>query len=283
MRDLVTTDDLAGELGAPDLVILDSSLAPPGNPADMRAEFEARHIPGARFLDLIALKSAPDFAAAMEHLGVGSGDRIIVYDHSPLRSATRGWWLLRDHGAKNVAVLDGGLAKWIAEGRAVESGPATAREASFAAHPSEGRHVTKADILAGLDTPLLDARDRARFAGEASDPRPGIADGHIPGACNLPFGDLYRPDGTFRPVEELRAAFTAAGIDPAQSFAASCGSGMTATSLLFAARLLGNDSARLYEGSWTEWGGDPATPKELGPAKGCSTVGRQPGLDPGHG
>jgi len=268
MRDLVTTDDLAGELGAPDLVILDASLAPPGNPTDMRADYEARHIPGARFLDLVALKSAPDFAAAMEHLGVSSGDRIIVYDHSPLRSATRGWWLLSHHGARHVAVLDGGLGKWIAEGRPVESGPAPAREASFAAHPSHGRHVTKADILAGLDTPLVDARDAKRFAGEASDPRPGIADGHIPGARNLPFANLYRDDGTLRSVEELRAAFTAAGIDANRAFAASCGSGVTATSLLFAARLLGNDSTTLYEGSWTDWGSDPGTPKELGPPKG---------------
>lgn len=264
MRDLVTTDDLAGELDAPDLVLLDASMAPPGSPADMRAAFEARHIPGARFFDVAAMKAVPDFAAAMEQLGVGSDDRIIVYDDSPLRSATRAWWLLRHHGAKKVAVLDGGLAKWLAEGRPVERGPAPARDASFAAHPSAGRHIVKADILAGLEVPLVDARDRARFAGEASDPRPGIADGHIPGACNLPFADLYREDGSFRPIEELRAGFAAAGIDPARPFAASCGSGVTATSLLFAARLLGNDDTQLYEGSWTEWGSDPDTPKEVG-------------------
>lgn len=268
MRDLVTTEDLAGELGAPDLVILDASMAPPGDSTDMRAKYEACHIPGARFFDIAALKMAPDFAAAMEHLGVGSGDRIIVYDTTPLHSATRAWWQLRHHGAQHVAVLDGGLGKWLAEGRPVESGPAPAREAAFAAHPSKGRHVSKADILAGLDTPLVDARDAKRFSGESSDPRPGIADGHIPGACNLPFAQLYREDGTVRPVEELRAAFAAAGIDPLQPFAASCGSGVTATSLLFAARLLGNDSATLYEGSWTEWGADPETPKELGPARG---------------
>jgi thiosulfate/3-mercaptopyruvate sulfurtransferase len=268
MKDLVTTDDLAGELGAPDLVILDASMAPPGSIADMRAQYEHQHIPGARFFDVVAMKKDPDFAAAMEHLGVGGGDRIIVYDHSPVRSATRAWWQLQHYGAKHVAVLDGGLAKWIAEGRPVESGPAIAREAAFAGRPSEGRHVTKADILAGLTTPLVDARDAKRFSGESSDPRPGVSDGHIPGARNLPYGALYKADGTLRPPEELRAAFAAAGIDPLQPFAASCGSGVTATSLLFAARLLGNDLAKLYEGSWTEWGSDPATAKELGPPRG---------------
>jgi thiosulfate/3-mercaptopyruvate sulfurtransferase len=268
MRDLVTTEDLAGELDAPDLVILDASLAPPGQPADMRAAFERKHILGARFLDLAALKSAPDFAAAMEQLGVGSSDRIIIYDNTPLRSATRGWWLLRQHGARNVALLDGGLAKWIAEERSVESGPAQAREASFAEHLQSGARVTKSDILAGLDVPLVDARDSARFSGQSSDPRPGIADGHIPGARNLPFASLYAVDGTLKPRDELKRLFADAGVDPAAPFAVSCGSGVTACSLIFAAHLLGNDEARLYEGSWTEWGADPATPKELGVFKG---------------
>ena len=267
MKDLVSTADLAGELGAPDLVILDASMAPPGATTDMRAQFEARHIPGARFFDVPAMKSAPDFATAMEHLGVGSSDRIIVYDNSPLRSATRAWWQLRHHGAKHVAVLDGGLPKWLAEGRPIDSGPAQARDAAFAAQLRTGGHVAKTDILAGLDTPLLDARDAKRFAGETSDPRPGIADGHIPGACNLPFASLWRDDGTLRPLDELREAFASCGIDPSQPFVASCGSGVTATSLLFAAHLLGNEDARLYEGSWTDWGSDPDTPKELGRPK----------------
>lgn len=267
MRDLITTADLAGELDARDLVIVDASLPPPGDPADMRAEFEHRHIPGARFLDLAALKGAPDFAEAMEQLGVGSDDRIVVYDHSPLRSATRGWWLLRLHGALKVAVLDGGLGKWIAEGRETQSGPALGREASFADRPRTLRIVVKDDILAGVDFPLVDARDSARFTGQLNDPRPGIADGHIPGSRNLPFAALYRPNGTMKPLDELRSVFASEGLDPEQPFVASCGSGVTATSLIFAAHLLGNDSARLYEGSWTEWGADPATPKELGPPK----------------
>ncbi len=268
MHDLVTTQDLAAELGASDLVIVDASLPPPGQPADMRAAFEHQHIPGARFLDLAALKSTPDFAAAMEQLGVGSDDRIIVYDHSPLRSATRGWWLLRHHGARNVAVLDGGLGKWISEGRPVQSGPAQAREASFAEHSHASVRVTKSEILAGLEVPLVDARDSPRFTGQSSDPRPGIADGHIPGARNLPVASLYAEDGTLKSLDEVKRLFAQAGIDPAAPFAASCGSGVTACSLLFAAHLLGNGSTRLYEGSWTEWGADPATPKELGHSKG---------------
>ena len=267
MRDLVTTEDLADELDAPDLVILDASLAPLGQPADMRAAFEHQHIPGARFLDLAALKSAPDFVAAMEQLGVGSDNRIIVYDNTPLRSATRGWWLLRQHGARNVAVLDGGLGKWIAEGRSVESGPARGCEASFAGHTHSDTRVTKSDILGGLYVPLVDARDSARFSGRSSDPRPGIADGHIPGARNLPFASLYMGDGTLKSAEELRSLFIEAGIDPAAPFTASCGSGVTACSLIFAAHLLGNHATKLYEGSWTEWGADPATPKELGHSK----------------
>ena len=264
MNSLVTTDWLAAHLDDPDLVILDASLAPPGNPADMRAEYERRHLPGARFLDLAALKSAPSFAAAMRDLGMANDSMIIVYDQTPLHSATRGWWLLRQHGAARVSVLDGGLGKWLAEGRPVASGPAQAHPATFTGGRNAAAHVTKSDILAGLDLPLVDARDAARFAGTSSDPRPGIADGHIPGACNLPFATLYQPDGTFKSPGELRALFAAAGINPARPFVASCGSGVTATSLLFAAHLLGNDDAKLYEGSWTEWGADPATPKQLG-------------------
>ena len=259
MSSLVST-----HLDDPDLVLLDASLAPPGNPADMRAEFERRHLPGARFLDLVALKSAPSFAASMRDLGIANNATIIVYDQTPLHSATRGWWLLRQHGATRVSVLDGGLGKWLAEGRATASGPDEAYLATFTGDRNAAAHVTKSDILAGLDLPLVDARDSARFVGTSSDPRPGIADGHIPGARNLPFAALYQPDGTFKSLGELRALFAAAGIDPASPFVASCGSGVTATSLLFAAHLLGNDDAKLYEGSWTEWGADPATPKELG-------------------
>jgi thiosulfate/3-mercaptopyruvate sulfurtransferase len=201
----------------------------------------------------------------MERLGVGRGDRVIVYDNSPIRTAARGWFMLRHFGARKVAILDGGLQKWVAEARPTESGEPAPREASFDAAERD-EIVTKQQLLGGVGLPWADARGRPRFEGTEPDPRPGVAAGHAPGARNLPFGSLYREDGTFKPVKELRQLFAEAGIDPTRPFVASCGSGVTANSLIFAAHLLGNEDARLYDGSWSEWGADPATPKVLGPA-----------------
>ncbi len=277
MDDLVTTDWLARNLDAEDLAIVDASFFLPGSGRDAAAEYGVAHIPGARFLDInqVAdperpgmhmLPLAAEFGAAMGALGVGRDDRIIVYDNSPLRSAVRGWFMLRHYGAERVAVLDGGLGKWRAEGRPVEGGPPRPRAARFDAHARDGEVIDKAAILRGAGLPLLDARGRGRFEGSESDLRPHIADGHIPGAHNLPFASLYRDDGTLRSEEELRAAFDAAGIDPERPFIASCGSGVTANSLVFAAHRLGGRGAKLYDGSWLEWGADPATPKQVGPA-----------------
>jgi thiosulfate/3-mercaptopyruvate sulfurtransferase len=172
--------------------------------------------------------------------------------------------MLRHFGASHVAILDGGFQKWTAEGRPTESGEPGPRQAHFAARERPGEVVAKAEVLAC--GPLLDARGAGRFEGSEPDPRPGIAPGHIPGSRNLPFGSLYNDDGTFRDLDQIRALFGAAGIDPAQPFTATCGSGVTANSLIFAAHLLGADGNRLYDGSWSEWGADPATPKALGPA-----------------
>ena len=278
MDALVSTDWLAGELGAADLAIVDATLFMPGERRDAQAEFESAHVPGARFLDIEAvsdrssmvphmLPNAADFSAAMGELGIGRNDRIIIYDNSPLRSAARGWFMLRHFGAGQVAVLDGGLQKWRAEGHPVESGPARPRAVRFAAAERRGEVISKAELLHATGLPILDARGKARFDGSEADPRPNVAPGHIPGARNLPFAALYREDGTFRPPEELRALFAAAGIDPALPFVATCGSGVTANSLIFAAHLLGGQGGRLYDGSWSEWGADPATPKQLGPAR----------------
>lgn len=232
------------------------------------------HIRGARFLDIDALSDqsnpaphmlpqANDFGAAMEQLGIDRQGKIVVYDNSPLRTAARGWFMLRHFGAPHVAILDGGLQKWIAEGRETTSDKTVPRAARFETSKRE-EIVTKEQLLAGTGLPWIDARGMARFEGREPDPRPGVAAGHAPGQRNLPYAKLYRDDGTFKPVDELARLFREAGVDPCRPFVASCGSGVTANSLVFAAHLLGNDDARLYDGSWSEWGADPSTPKQLG-------------------
>lgn len=276
MDSLVSTDWLAIHLGEPDLVVADASWFMPSSGRSGRDEYLAAHIPGARFLDVDELSdkssplphmlpSAPDFGAAMERIGIGNSDRIIVYDNSPTRTAARGWFMLRHFGAQNVAILDGGFQKWTAEMRPVESGVPPSRSASFEAKERD-EIVTRQQLLAGARLPWLDARGRARFEGSEADPRPGVAPGHAPGARNLPFGALYREDGRFKPLEEIRALFLESGVPIDQPFIASCGSGVTANSLIFAAHLAGNDDTRLYDGSWSEWGADPSTPKVTGPA-----------------
>ena len=276
MDDLVSTQWLADRLGETDLTIVDASWFMPASGRSGRDEYGQAHIPGARFLDIDEVRdadhpaphmmpSAEAFGAAMERLGIRRADRIVVYDNSPVRTAARGWFMLRHFGADKIAILDGGFQKWLAEERPTESGEPAPRSARFDAAERAGV-VGKADILAGVDAPLLDARGKGRFDGSEADPRPGVAPGHIPGARNLPFSALYREDGRFHSVEELRRLFDEAGIDPERPFVATCGSGVTANSLIFAAHLLGNDSTRLYDGSWSEWGADPATPKAVGAA-----------------
>lgn len=277
MDSLVSTEWLAQHLGEADLVVVDSTWFMPASGRSGRAEYLQAHIPAARFVDIDELSdrssplphmlpSAAEFGAAMERLGVGRNNRIVVYDNSPIHTAARGWFMLRHFGAPHVAILDGGFQKWTAEGRPTDSGePSPPRQGSF--DPIERDEIaTKEQLLAGTGLPWIDARGRPRFEGTEDDPRPGIAAGHGPGARNLPFASLYRDDGTFKSVDEIRKLFAGAGVDPSRPFIASCGSGVTANSVLFAAHLLGNDDTRLYDGSWSEWGADPATPKAVGPA-----------------
>lgn len=278
MDDLVTTDWLARNLGADDLAIVDCSFFMPADQREPVAEFLAAHIPGARFLDIgqVAdrthpaphmLPSAAAFGAAMIALGVGRDDRIIVYDNSPLRTAARGWFMMRHYGAERVAILDGGFQKWRREGRSVESGPAIPRTVRFDAEATPNAVVDKDTVATQRELPVLDARGKPRFEGTEPDPRPGIAPGHIPGSRNLPYSALYREEGTLKSDAALQAEFDAAGIDPSAPFIATCGSGVTANSLIFAARRLGGRGQKLYDGSWSDYGADPATPKEMGPAK----------------
>lgn len=276
MDDLVSVAWLAANKGSADVVVLDASWHLPDAKRDARADYAWRHIPGARFFDLSALSDkkataphmlppADEFAAAMEQLGVDSDDRIIVYDDSAIHTSARAWFMLRHYGAQQVAILDGGLSAWMAEGQPVSADEPMSRPARFIARVARPEAVvSKAELLRGTGTPIADARSAERFAGTSPEPRPGLDAGHIPGARNLPMSALYDAEGRFRPPHELRAAFDSHGVDPERPFIASCGSGVTANSLIFAARLLGNRDTRLYDGSWGEWGADPLTPKEVG-------------------
>ena len=280
MDSLVATEWLEGELGASDLRVIDSTLFLPGDPRDARAEYEAEHIPGAVFLDLEELSDSsnpvphmvppePKFASRMASLGLRDGQRFVVYDKSPLHSAARAWWMLKSFGAHYVAILDGGLQKWKAEGRPLESGAPQVRHGHFSPRFDSGAVAEKAAVAAligGGGHEIVDARGAARFTGAEAEPRPGMASGHIPGSKNLPQGRLFNPDNSWKRGEALRSAFDSAGVDLGRPMVATCGSGITACVLLFGAHLLGKDDVKLYDGSWSEWGADPSTPKATGAA-----------------
>jgi len=277
MHPLVSTEWLAAELGSTDLVVLDATMYPPGASRDARNEFVLAHIPGARRfdIDLIAdrdtdlphmVPSADYFARQVEALGISNSSRVICYDQLGIFSAPRAWWLLRHFGHDQVAVLDGGLPKWRTEQRPIQGGPPSPAPAGHF------RSAVRAQLLRGLGDVrdnlgtrrelMLDARSADRFHARVAEPRSGLRSGHMPGACNLPFGELLTAQHTMLPPAELREKFQQAGVRENDAVVTTCGSGLTAAVLSLGLMVAGYSPGALYDGSWTEWGGREDTPVE---------------------
>lgn len=267
-KTLVSTDWLARHLKDPDLRVLDATWFMPAMGRDARAEYDAGHIPGARFFDIDEISDqrsdlphmAPPvekFMSRLRAMGVGDGHQVVVYDGSGLFSAARVWWTFRLMGKTDVAVLDGGFPKWKAEGRETEDLPPVVRDRHMTVSRQAGlvKDVTQVAHAAKLGlAEVLDARSPARFAGAEPEPRPGLRAGHIPGSKNIPFGTLLNEDGTMKDPAALRATFEAAGVDLSQPAITSCGSGITAAVLALALERIGHRDWALYDGSWAEWG-----------------------------
>lgn len=277
-RWLVETDWLSERLDAPDLVILDASFHLPGSGRDGAEEFHQSHIPGAQFFDIEdisdkdsalphMLPSAAKFSARVRKMGIGDGMRVVVYDKTNMSGAARVWWMFRVMGFSDIAVLNGGFAKWQAEGRGVQSGDARRRsERHFTPRVNSGLLRDLDDVkrlLGGNAMQIVDARAAGRFAGVDPEPRPVSRAGHIPGARNLPFMELLKPDGTMRSPKEVRAIAASHGIDSVKPVVASCGSGVTACVVALALATAGNETAAVYDGSWAEWS-EADTPVESG-------------------
>lgn len=278
MNPLVTTEWLAAELGKTDIRVIDATLFLAQHGRDARAEFESAHIPGAVFFDIDEVSDTTSplphmlpppekFASRMQALGLGDGSRIIVYDNSPLRSAARVWWMLTLFGAHEVAILDGGFAKWVAEGRATESGKPIVRHRHFTVWADKSLVRDSKQMTENLRTKaeqVVDARSAGRFAGTDPEPRAGLRSGHIPGSKNLPYDQLFNEDGTYKHPEAIKAAFDASGVDFSKPVVATCGSGVTSAVLAFAATLIGHPKMAIYDGSWSEWGASATNPVVTG-------------------
>lgn len=277
MKPLVSTEWLAAELGAPDLRVLDCSFYMPAEKLDPASIFAEGHIPGAQFFDLETIADieselphmvpgAARFARMVAALGVSSHDRVVFYDQKGIFSSARGWWMMRLFGHDSTAVLDGGLPKWRREQRAVAQGVSAAPAMGiFNANLRASRLRGLGDMLDNVGSArelVLDARAVGRYAGTSPEPRPGLPSGHIPGARSLPASDLLSPEQTMLPPETLRARFAAVGADGKQPVVTSCGTGVSAAILTLGRAIAGLEEGALYDGSWTEWGGRPETPKE---------------------
>jgi thiosulfate/3-mercaptopyruvate sulfurtransferase len=267
-KTLVSTAWLAAHRSDPDLRVIDASWYLPDAGRDAKAEYKAAHIPGARFFDIDEITDnrsnlphmAPPpekFVSRMRAMGIGDGHQVVVYDGSGLFSAARVWWTFRLMGKMDVAVLDGGFPKWQAEGREVEDMPPVLRDRHITVSRQHAlvKDVTQVAHAAKLgEAEIIDARSAARFKGEAPEPRPGLRAGHIPGSKNVPYASLLNPDGTMKPVADLRAVFEAAGVNLSKPAITSCGSGVTAAVLSLALERMGHKNHALYDGSWAEWG-----------------------------
>lgn len=267
-KTLVSTDWLAAHLSDPDLRIIDASWYLPAMGRNARAEYTAAHIPGARFFDIDDISDSrstlphmappPEkFMSKLRAMGVGDGHQVVIYDGMGIFSAPRVWWTFRLMGKTDVAVLDGGLPKWLAEGRPTEDLPPLVRDRHMTV--SRQNHMVKDVTQVAHASKLghaqiIDARPAARFRGEVPEPRPGLRAGHIPGAKNLPFAMVLNSDGTMKDAPALRAAFTEAGVDLTRPAITSCGSGVTAAILSLALERIGHRDHALYDGSWAEWG-----------------------------
>jgi thiosulfate/3-mercaptopyruvate sulfurtransferase len=276
---IIETDTLAREMSSPDVVVLDASLHLPTSGRNAKAEYDAGHIPGALFFDIDALSdpsvdlphmlpSTVLFASRMKKMGIGDGMRIVVYDSEGFYSAPRAWWMFRTMGKDDVAVLNGGLRKWKAEGRPVEDLPPPRRtERHFTPRFNYALLRDWKDVQNAIGSramQIVDARAAGRFEGTAPEPRAGLRPGHIPSSLNVPFTMLVNADGTLKPADELRAVFAAQSVDIDRPVIASCGSGVTAGVIAFALAQLDRPDTAVYDGSWSEWGARADLPISTG-------------------